>query len=73
MKVIDELRAEQRPLAVMHYFDIGVLSEQEAMDALRYLHNEWHTDPSAANTMSESYLKCALTYMSFNKLGLMKK
>jgi len=49
----------------MHYFDVGVINEQEALKLLKGMY--------PCNGVSKTNVSCAVTYLSFKAMGLMEK
>ncbi|MPM33730.1 hypothetical protein SDC9_80308 [bioreactor metagenome] len=70
---LNDFSEEQKPIAIMYHFDSGVLSEEEAMALLKVLRSQWNKGEFIKNDMCNSYFNCALTFISFKKLGMMKR
>lgn len=66
---IEGLREDLKPMAVVLFFDKGMMSEDEAMAELRSIYKSMNK----INGMARSNFKFALTYIPFKQLGLRER
>ena len=69
LDLLKSLSPYTQPLVIAHYYDDGILDEDFTMNWIR----DAYRSPNRKDVNFKSNLLCALTYVSFKKLGLRNK